>query len=129
MISMEPIGYISTNVEIIPRTWQISDVEGSLIIDERYGEGLENIKPGQRIYVIFHFHKSPIFEQKYLRIRRPHHDRETGVFSTHSPIRPNPLGLSILEVVAVDGNMVHVKGLDMMDGTPVLDIKPVECPD
>jgi len=128
-VEMKPIGYVSTDADKIPRTWEISDVEGALVFDESYMEGLSDIKPGQHIYVIFQFHQSPIFSSQFLRINPPRHNRkEMGVFSTHSPTRPNPIGLSILEVLRVDRNILHVKGLDMLDGTPVLDIKPAVCP-
>jgi tRNA-Thr(GGU) m(6)t(6)A37 methyltransferase TsaA len=101
-------------------------VEGTLVINESYLEGLRDIKHGQRIYVIFHFHKSPRFIPQYMRIKL--REKEVGVFSTHSPFRPNPIGLSLLEVLGIDGNVIHVKGLDMLDGTPILDIKPEVCP-
>ena len=124
-IEMQPIGYVSTEATTVPRYWTESDVEGDLVIDESYVEGLREIKPGQHIYVIFQFHKSPEFSSQFLRINPPRHNRrEMGVFSTHSPVRPNPIGLSVLEVLGVDGHVIHVKGLDMLDGTPVLDIKP-----
>jgi tRNA (Thr-GGU) A37 N-methylase len=63
-----------------------------------------------------------------MRIKPPIRDEKLGVFSTHSPFRPNPIGLSILEVTGVDGNVIKVKGLDMLDKTPILDIKPEVCP-
>jgi len=47
-----------------------------------------------------------------------------GVFSISSPVRPNPIGMSVVEVLGLEGNVIHIKGLDMIDGTPVLDIKP-----
>ena len=124
-IEMKPIGYVSTDADKIPRSWEISDVKGALVFDESYVEGLSDIKPGQHIYVIFQFHQSPEFSSQFLRINPPRHNRkEMGVFSTHSPIRPNPIGLSILEVLRVEGNIIYVKGLDMLNGTPILDIKP-----
>ena len=121
---IEPIGVVSTDAEKIPRHWTVSDVEGDLIIDKAYVEGLREIQAGQRIYVIFYFHKSPAFSPEYMRIKPPVRDKIVGVFSTHSPVRPNPIGLSILEVLGVNDNIIHVKGLDMMNGTPILDIKP-----
>jgi len=127
-IEMEPIGFVSTDAETIPRSWSVSDVKGTLVIDESYVEGLKDIKPGQRIYVIFHFHQSPKFTSQFMRIKPPSREEEVGVFSTHSPFRPNPIGLSLLEVLGIDGNVVQVKGLDMLDGTPILDIKPEVCP-
>jgi tRNA-Thr(GGU) m(6)t(6)A37 methyltransferase TsaA len=127
-IEMEPIGFVSTDAETIPRSWSVSDVKGTLVIDESYVEGLKDIKPGQRIYVIFHFHQSPKFTSQFMRIKPPSREEEVGVFSTHSPFRPNPIGLSLLEVLGIDGNIIQVKGLDMLDGTPILDIKPEVCP-
>ena len=53
-----------------------------------------------------------------------HRKKKMGVFSICSPIRPNPIGMSVLEVLRIDDNIIQVKGLDMLDGTPILDIKP-----
>jgi tRNA-Thr(GGU) m(6)t(6)A37 methyltransferase TsaA len=127
-IEMEPVGFVSTDAETVPRSWSVSDVEGTLVIDEAYVEAIRDIKPGQRIYVIFHFHKSPNFTSQFMRIKPPNREEKVGVFSTHSPIRPNPVGLSVLKVLGIDGNVIQVKGLDMLDGTPILDIKPEICP-
>jgi tRNA-Thr(GGU) m(6)t(6)A37 methyltransferase TsaA len=127
IIEMKPIGFVSTDAEIIPMSWSVSDVKGKLVIDESYVEGLRDIKPGQRIYVIFYFHQSPKFAKQFMRIKPPIREEKVGVFSTHSPIRPNPVGLSLLEVLGIDGNVIRVKGLDMLDGTPILDIKPEVC--
>lgn len=126
-VEMNPIGFVSTDATDIPLNWRVSDLEGSLIMDETYLEGLKDIKPGERIYVIFHFHKSAKFTEQFMRIRPPIHDKKVGVFSTHSPFRPNPIGLSILEVLDIDKTVIRVKGLDMMDKTPILDIKPETC--
>ncbi|MCJ7743742.1 MAG: tRNA (N6-threonylcarbamoyladenosine(37)-N6)-methyltransferase TrmO [Dehalococcoidales bacterium] len=127
-IEMEPIGFVSTDAKEVPRSWTVSDVEGTLVIDVSYLEGLRDIQPGQRIYVIFQFHKSPNFTSRFMRVKRPIDEQELGVFSTHSPIRPNSIGLSLLDVLRVDDNVIHVKGLDMLNGTPILDIKPEVCP-
>lgn len=122
-VKLKPIGYVSTDAKEIPRNWTISNVEGTLIIEEEYREGLQDIKPGQRIVVLFHFHKSPKFTSQFLRVKPPIHNQKLGVFSTHSPIRPNPIGISHLEVLEIHNNIIKVKGLDMIDGTPILDIK------
>ena len=130
---MEPIGFVRTSADQVPRHWTVSDVEGSQFVDVKYLQGLKDIKAGQRIVVIFHFHRSPQFSEKYLVQKPPHLKKRMGVFSICSPIRPNPVGMSVLEVIAVKGNIIHVKGLDMLDGTPILDIKPhvedeCDCP-
>ena len=123
-IKMNPIGFVSTDVKEIPRSWEVSDVEGRLVIDKTYHEGLRDIKPGQHIYVIFYFHKSPKFTEQFMRIKPPIYDKKVGVFSTHSPIRPSPIGMSFLEVIGIEDTVIRVKGLDMIDKTPILDIKP-----
>ena len=128
-IELRTIGFVRTDAEKPPRHWSVSDVEGALVIDEQYSEGLRDIEAGQRIVVVFHFHRSPGFSSKLLRQTSGQHGREAGVFSICSPVRPNPIGMSVLEVVGVRGASIDVKGLDMLDGTPVLDIKPhVEGP-
>jgi tRNA (adenine37-N6)-methyltransferase len=125
----EPIGFVRTKETNIPRHWSVSDAEGVIVIDEKYTEGLKDIRQGQQIIVIFHFHKSPDFNSGYLVQKPPHKDRIMGVFSTCSPVRPNPVGFSILEVTGIKANIISVKGIDMIDGTPVLDIKPVVVKD
>lgn len=121
---MEPIGTVHTTATKLPRHWTVSDVEGTLVIDDPYREGLKDIQPGQDIIVLFHFHKSPPFSPEFLSQTPPHGREKLGVFSICSPRRPNPIGLSVVEVLRVDGTVIHVRGLDMIDGTPILDIKP-----
>ena len=123
-VEMEPIGFAQTDAEKIPRHWSVSDEEGVLIIDGKYLQGLKDIRAGQRIVVIFHFHQSTEFTSQFLSQTPPHRGEQLGVFSTCSPIRPNPIGMSVLKVLGREDNVIYVKGLDMQDGTPVLDIKP-----
>src|SRR5215207_8508296 len=128
-IELRPIGFVRTDARELPRHWSVSDVKGTLVIDEEYSEGLRDIEAGQHIVVIFHFHRSPGFSPELLRQTSGHTGREMGVFSTCSPIRPNPIGMSFLEVLGIRDAHIDVRRLDMMDGTPILDIKPhVEGP-
>lgn len=124
MIVMKPIGMVRTETEKVPRHWTVSDVEGKLDIDDQYREGLRDIKTGQKIIVLFHFDRSPGFTSNLLVQTPPHRKEEIGVFSTCSPRRPNPIGFSIVDVLSVDKTVIHVRGIDMLDGTPILDIKP-----
>jgi tRNA-Thr(GGU) m(6)t(6)A37 methyltransferase TsaA len=123
-IELRTIGFVRTDAEKIPRHWSVSDAEGTLVIDEEYLEGLRDIEPGQRIVVIFHFHRSSEFSPEFLRQTSGHHGRKMGVFSTCSPIRPNSVGMSVLEVLGIGDANIDVRRLDMMDGTPIPDIKP-----
>lgn len=124
-IELTPIGFVKTEAENVPRHWTVSDAEGSIVLDEQYKKGLKDIKAGQRIVVLFYFHESPRFTRDLLVQKPKHHDEELGVFSICSPVRPNPLGMSVVEVLGIMDNIICIKGLDMIDGTPVLDIKPV----
>lgn len=123
-IELSPIGFVHTDAEELPRHWSVSDVEGRLVIDEEYSEGLRDIEPGQRIVVIFNFDRSPAFSPEFLRQISGQDGTEAGVFSLCSPIRPNPIGMSVVEVLGITAANVDVKGLDMLNGTPILDIKP-----
>lgn len=123
-MNFNSIGTVRTNEKNLPRHWSMSDVEGRLEIDSQYLEGMQDIEAGQHIVVLFCFHKSAGFTAALLRQTPPGRSRPKGVFSICSPRRPNPIGMSVLEVLDVDGDKIRVKGLDMFDGTPILDIKP-----
>jgi tRNA-Thr(GGU) m(6)t(6)A37 methyltransferase TsaA len=123
-IELKPIGYVRTEATELPRHWTVSDVEGRLVIDPQYQAGIEDIEPGQRLVVLFHFHRSPDFTPERLVQEPPHRNARLGVFSICSPVRPNPLGMSVVRVLAVNDNVITVKGIDMLDGTPILDLKP-----
>ena len=124
MFRMRPIGVVRSEEDNPPRHWSISEVEGELRIQARYREALADIRPGELIAVLFVFHRSPRFARRHLTQVPPTRNEPRGVFSTCSPIRPNPIGLSVVEVLQVEGTALRVRGLDMLDGTPILDIKP-----
>jgi tRNA (adenine37-N6)-methyltransferase len=124
MITMNPIGVVRTEARTVPRHWSLSELVGQLIIKKEYVEGLADIQPGQKIVVLFCFDRSPSFEPRLLKQTPPHREKPMGVFSICSPKRPNPIGLSVLEVLDIKGGEIQVKGLDMLDNTPILDIKP-----
>jgi tRNA-Thr(GGU) m(6)t(6)A37 methyltransferase TsaA len=121
-----PIGTVHHNhsTQKIPKHWSESDLEGELELMPEYREGLSDIRPGQQIAVLFCFHQSPGFGDAHLRQKRRGSGPVKGVFSLFSPIRPNPIGHSVLTVLWADGCRIGVKSLDMLDGTPILDIKP-----
>ncbi len=122
--TLTPIGEVRTEASKLPRHYTVSDVTGQIVVNPAYAEGLRDILPGQKIVVLFIFDRSETFTPQHLVQTPPHTGRETGVFSICSPVRPNPIGLSVLTVTAVSGNVLSVTGLDMMDKTPVVDIKP-----
>ncbi len=111
-----------TDLDDAPKNFDISDRVGTLEIYPQYQEGLDGIVPGQTIVVLFWLHKS---SRDVLKVY-PRGDRSRGlhgVFTTRSPVRPNPIAISELTVLAVNGNRLEVSGLDILDGTPIIDIK------
>ena len=95
----------------------ISEIE----IFEDYIEGLYDIEGFSHIHVFYWLHKSKNYS---LKVKTPWDDRLHGLFSTRSPNRPNPLGYSVVKIIDLKDNYLKVKGLDAIDGTPVIDIKP-----
>jgi tRNA-Thr(GGU) m(6)t(6)A37 methyltransferase TsaA len=86
-----------------------------------FAEGLRDIDGFSHVYLIYHFHQtgaSRLMVKPYLE------DVERGVFATRAPCRPNPVGLSVVRIIGRNGNTLVVDGADMLDGTPLLDIKP-----
>lgn len=95
--------------------------EGILEIDADLEEGLKDIDGFSHLFVLWVFHRSGTFELVGVP---PSDDRPHGVFATRSPRRPNPIGLSVVELLGREGRRLRVRGVDMLDGTPLLDVKP-----
>ncbi len=105
-----------------PKNYSESDRTGILEIYPQFRDGLDGIKPGQTIVVLFWLHQS---SRDILKVY-PRGDKSRGlhgVFATRSPVRPNPIAISELKVEAIHGNKLEVSGLDILDSTPILDIK------
>jgi tRNA-Thr(GGU) m(6)t(6)A37 methyltransferase TsaA len=97
------------------------DVEGTVEITSKYVRGLADIEGFSHIILIYHFHLS---RRHLLRVRPYMGEKSRGVFATRAPGRPNPIGISVVRLVKIDGNVLHIKDVDIVDGTPLLDIKP-----
>jgi tRNA-Thr(GGU) m(6)t(6)A37 methyltransferase TsaA len=122
---MRPIGFVRTpfrNTKEIPKgPGAKHDAEGTLEIRAELEPGLTDIEGFSHLFVIWAFHRSDGFE---LLGTPPVDDRPHGVFATRSPRRPNPIGLTVVELLSREGPTLRVRGVDMLDGTPILDIKP-----
>ncbi|HZR64486.1 MAG TPA: tRNA (N6-threonylcarbamoyladenosine(37)-N6)-methyltransferase TrmO [Terriglobales bacterium] len=122
---MRPIGFVRSSyrdTKEIPKGFGVThEAEGVLEILPEFAAGLKDLEGFSHLFVLWAFHRSEGFE---LVGRPPIDNREHGVFATRSPRRPNPIGLTVVEVLGRDGPRVRVKGVDMLDGTPILDIKP-----
>jgi len=121
-IHLHPIGYVE-NEFLAPGGWRdCSTLESRLVIDPSLVEGLQGLKAGQQLMVVFYFHRSTGFDLCQ-HPRGDHSLPQRGVFTLRSPHRPNPIGVTVVELLAVDGNVLHVRGLDACNGTPILDLK------
>lgn len=97
------------------------DVDGTLEILPEFEAGLADIDGFSHLFVLWVFDRVDGFD---LLAMPPSDDRPHGVFATRSPRRPNPIGLTVVELLRRDRGILHVRGVDMLDGTPILDIKP-----
>ncbi len=125
LFTPQPIGYVRSaykDTREIPKGLGAKhDVEGVLEVLPEFGLGLTDIEGFSHLIVIWVFDHSQGFE---LLGTPPSDNRAHGVFATRSPRRPNPVGLTIVELLSREGTRLHVRGVDMLDGTPILDIKP-----
>lgn len=126
-IAITPIGHIRTPfAEKAEAPRQATVAEGvagriELLPNRGFEDALSDLEAWSRIWVIFLFHLDPTFRPK---VQPPRSDVKRGVFATRSPHRPNPIGMSAVRLVKVSGLVVEVLDVDMVDGTPVLDLKP-----
>jgi tRNA-Thr(GGU) m(6)t(6)A37 methyltransferase TsaA len=125
MYSMRPIGRVKSpysQTRNIPKGLGAKhEAEGVLEILPEFEAGLTDIEGFSHLFVLWLFDRAEGFA---LLGTPPSDDRPHGVFATRSPRRPNPIGLTVVELLRRDGPRLHVRGIDMLDGTPILDIKP-----
>jgi tRNA-Thr(GGU) m(6)t(6)A37 methyltransferase TsaA len=125
MFTPRPIGWVRSPYKQsseIPKGLGVKhEAEGVLEILPEFEAGLADVEGFSHLFVIWVFDRTNGFD---LVAHPPSDNRPHGVFATRSPRRPNPIGLSVVQLLRRDGLFVHVRGLDMLDGTPFLDIKP-----
>lgn len=125
-IELKPIGFVKT--EAVGKEVRNKGNVSEIIFREDLVEALNGIEDFSHLFVIFWMHEISKEERKRMKVHpRGRGDMPLlGVFATRTPYRPNPLGLTLVELLGVEGNVVTVRGLDAFDGTPVLDIKPFD---
>lgn len=125
MFPFHPIGVVRSpygdTVQIPKGPGAQHDAEGELELLPQFAEGLTDIDGFSHLFVLWVFDRVDGYD---LRSTPPTDDRAHGVFSTRSPRRPNPIGLTVVRLIRRDGARLVVRGIDMLDGTPILDIKP-----
>ncbi len=126
-VTLTPIGLVEstlTDLDAAPRQGDEGAPDAWLVIAPAYIDALDGLSPGDDILVLTWFDRA---RRDVLRLH-PRGDRsrpEEGVFATRSPHRPNPIGLHRVEILSIEGPRVHVRPLEALNGTPIVDIKPV----
>ena len=125
MIELRPIGIIHTpftepkGMPVQPKG--AAGVRGTIEIFQEYRAGLKDLDGFSHIILLFHLHRSRGFK---LHVVPYLDDRLRGLFATRAPRRPNPIGLSVVQLDRIENGVLHVQNVDILDGTPLLDIKP-----
>lgn len=123
-LEVSPIGFVrSPFVEKAQAPRQgVLGADATIEVLPAYADALDDVEGFDRIWVLFWFHQSPPFEGT--KVQPPRSDVRRGVFATRSPHRPNPIGMSAVKLRRRDGCILHISEMDLVDGTPVLDLKP-----
>lgn len=124
-ILFKPVGHIRSAhhcAEATPaQPAYAEDCHGEAVLLPEFADGLADIEGFSHIYLLYLLDRAT---QPRLRVRPFLHDCEHGIFATRSPCRPNPLGMSLVRLLRREGHVLHLAGVDILDGTPLLDIKP-----
>jgi len=96
-------------------------IEGRVVVNPEFAGGLMDLNEFSHIYLFYYFHQS---RKTRLHVKPYLSEEEHGIFATRSPHRPNKLGMSLVRLMEIEGNILHVKDIDILDGTPLIDIKP-----
>ena len=122
-INFHPIGYVENTFDGSSHWEEMRSGESHIILTPEFEAGLQGLEPGQKVMVLFFFNQVLDFDL----LQHPRGDTsrpKRGVFTLRSPRRPNPIGVTVVEIVEINENTVTVTGLDAFNGTPVLDLKP-----
>jgi tRNA (adenine37-N6)-methyltransferase len=120
-IEMIPVGYVENDYLEPVYNEEVYEKVSQIVLKKEFTDGLYRIEDFEKLYILFYFSESKGYK---LTQRRRYDGEISGVFASRSPYRPNGIGLTIVELLKVEGNVLHVKGLDAINGTPILDIKP-----
>lgn len=124
-IIYKPIGLIHTpfkDISSAPKqSVKARNIHGYIEVFKDFLEGLKDLEGFSHLIILFHMHETKDFS---LLVKPEFGDEIRGVFSTRSPRRPNPIGLTVVELIRIEGSTIHIRGVDMIDATPLIDIKP-----
>ncbi len=125
-ICLEPVGFVKT--EAVGKEVRDKKVISQIVFREELTEALEGVEEFSHLFVLFWLHRMSDEDKRIMKVHpRGRSDMPLlGIFATRTPHRPNPIGLTRVKILKIEGNVITVQGLDAYDGTPVLDIKPFD---
>jgi len=124
-LNIEPIGFVRNEV-LYPHNYEWGEEISEIIVNEEYTKGLIGLEEFTHAIIVFYMHKASFNEERHL-VRHPQEREDLpkiGIFAQRARHRPNPIGITAVKIISVEGNILTVKGLDAINETPVLDIKP-----
>lgn len=131
IITLRPIGYVATDYSVPsdapPQATEAYGESGRIVLHEQFATGLIGLRRDQHVWLLTWLHAQPEEDTTDMLVVPRSMERtggRTGVFATRSPHRHNRLGLSLVRITDIQGNVIHFRGVDLVNGTPVLDIKP-----
>ena len=123
-VQLRPVGLVHNQVEDV-YLHDYEEVESEIVVSQELEEGLEGIEEYSHLEVFYYFHR---LEEEQITLRRHPKDRKdlpvVGIFAIRTQLRPTPIGASVVQLLGRRGNVLRVRGLDAVNGSPVLDIKP-----
>jgi tRNA-Thr(GGU) m(6)t(6)A37 methyltransferase TsaA len=123
-MKLKPIGIISSPYKIksdSPRQGRFSEKLSKITVFDEYLQGLQDIEKHEHLIILYGLDRA---EDYRLKVIPPGKTKEQGLFSTRAPVRPNPIALCMVKLIEIGGNVLTVKWLDALDGSPLIDIKP-----
>jgi tRNA-Thr(GGU) m(6)t(6)A37 methyltransferase TsaA len=123
MIAFKPIGIVHNGMTEAHRDTRWTDLESEIDIDAQWSAALDGLAEFSHIWIVTYLDRVRSASPGILP-QKPDHSPGVGIFATRGPQRPNPIGICAVELVQVQGHILRVRGLDALDGTPVLDLKP-----
>ncbi len=124
VIQFQSIGVVRNGIQQAHRDTRWEEIESEIIVDEKWCGALDGIDQFSHLWIIFYFNHIPAPDALCIRPMKRGEMPLVGIFATRSPQRPNPIGIRAVALLKVRDNVLRVRGLDALDGTPVLDIKP-----
>ena len=124
MMQLKPIGVVRNQMRQAHRDTPWKEIESDIVIDDEWRDALDGLADFSHIWIIFYLDRVNASDSLRVHPMRRADLPRVGIFATRSPSRPNPIGICAAELLAVRDSILRVRGLDALDGTPVLDLKP-----